>query len=367
MNWLGDAVMTTPALLRLRHALPQTQIALLTPEKLADLWHRHPAVDDVFVLATNESPWKVGRQLRRERFDAAIAFPNSHRSALELWWARIPRRIGYTAPFRDCLLTDPIPRSAHAGTMHKRSGAEIRRLTTGPPPPRPLLPPQAHHLHQYLPLVAPLGALPQPLPPLLTISDHETEAARRQFCADANPAHPLAALNPGAEYGPAKRWPAERFAAAAHAVHRRHPCHWLLLGGPADAPLTSRLAADLLAAGVPVRDLAGRTSLRELCALLRLSRVVLTNDSGPMHVAAALGTPVVALFGSTSPELTGPGMPHDPRHCVLHHPPPCAPCFRRECPIDYRCLTQLTIEEAAAAVLARLSTAHAAHAPPPLP
>ena len=352
VNWLGDAVMTTPALQRLREALPEAHLSLLTPEKLADLWHRHPAVDQVFVFSADEGLFKIGGQLRRERFDAAVALPNSPRSALELWLARIPRRIGYAAPIRSWFLTDALPRRRHAIRMHKRSEAEVRALISTPSPGQPApVPPEAHHIYHYLPLVEPLGARPLPTAPQLVVSETEVRTALQKLCPDAGPDRPLVALNAGAEYGPAKRWPADRFAATAWAVHAAHPCHWLLLGGKADLALTAGLAVELRAAGLPVDDLAGRTSLRELCAVLRVCRVVLTNDTGPMHVAAALGAPVVALFGSTSPELTGPGLPGDPRHRLLRGHAACAPCFLRQCPIDFRCMTGLTVETVADTVL----------------
>jgi heptosyltransferase-2 len=163
----------------------------------------------------------------------------------------------------------------------------------------------------------------------------------------------LLGLNPGAEYGPAKRWPAERFAAVARAVSRKHGnCAWLAFGGAGDWQLCGDIAR---LAGEGVMNLAGKTSLRQLMALLKLCRVVLTNDSGPMHVAAALGTPVVVPFGSTSPELTGPGLPGDPRHRLLKSTAPCSPCFRRLCPIDFRCMTGITPDHVTASLLQLLS------------
>ena len=163
----------------------------------------------------------------------------------------------------------------------------------------------------------------------------------------------LLGLNPGAEYGPAKRWPAESFAAVAREVSRKMPeCLWLAFGGAGDRALCGDIAR---LAGDRVLNLAGKTSLRELMALLKLCRVVLTNDSGPMHVAAALGTPVVVPFGSTSPELTGPGLPGDPRHQLLKSAAPCSPCFRRTCPIDFRCMTGIGPERVIEAVCRAVS------------
>jgi heptosyltransferase-2 len=202
-------------------------------------------------------------------------------------------------------------------------------------------------------LAAALGANTEAVPPLLAVSPGETEAVAAKFGLGSvtATASPLFGLNPGAEYGPAKRWPLERFIAAAREVQKRTNCTWLLLGGKADVPTTTAIEAALENGHSAVHNLAGQTSLRELMAALKLCRVLLTNDTGPMHVAAALGTPVVVPFGSTSPELTGPGLPGDSRHRLLAANVPCAPCFRRTCPIDFRCMTGISVESVVQAVL----------------
>jgi heptosyltransferase-2 len=165
-------------------------------------------------------------------------------------------------------------------------------------------------------------------------------AAKFRLESELSNTRPLLGLNPGAEYGPAKRWPAESFAAVAREVSRKHGnCAWLAFGGAGDWQLCSDIAR---LAGGGVVNLAGKTSLRQLMALLKLCRVLLTNDSGPMHVAAALGTRVVVSFGSTAPVLTGPGLPGDARHQLLQAAAPCSPCFRRVCPIDFRCMTGIS-------------------------
>jgi heptosyltransferase-2 len=370
VNWLGDAVMSTPALLRLRERFPNAHIALLTPAKLADLWPQHPAVDAVLPFIPGENPWRIARRLRQHGFDAGLIFPNSPRSALELWLARIPVRIGYRRPWRNWWLTHPVAPRTGEVKMHKRGRTEIARLLAGSPasnhpggagapPVRPDAVPStapslaaAHHLNLYLELVRALGARPDPLPPLLRLSASEQAAAldvvqRRGATTGVSAATCWLGLNPGAEYGPAKRWPAERFIAVAKEVQARIGCRWLVFGGAPDRPL-----AETIAQAVPgTVNLAGRTSLRELLQVLSLCRLLLTNDTGPAHVAAALGVPVVALFGSTSPELTAPGLPGDPRHRILRAPPPCAPCFRRECPVDLRCLRALEPADVARTVL----------------
>jgi ADP-heptose:LPS heptosyltransferase len=368
VNWLGDAVMTTPALQRLREALPDAHITLLTPQKLAGLWQNHPSVNAIMTFSAGESPWSVARRLRAENFQVALVLPNSLRSALEVWLARIPQRIGYAWRWRNCLLTQPVAPRPGQQRMPKRSVSEVRRLVrhsaAGSPPAVGCTPPSlAHQSHDYLHLAAALGANPEPLPPLLEIISAEMRQAEDAFLSDwparaqnTVPGKPLIllGLNPGAEYGPAKRWPAESFAAVAREVCRSYPhCLWLAFGGEGDRALCGDIAR---LAGDRVLNLAGKTSLRELMALLKLCRVVLTNDSGPMHVAAALGTPVVVPFGSTSPELTGPGLPGDARHQLLKSAAPCSPCFRRECPIDLRCMTGISPERVIEAVCRAIST-----------
>ncbi len=423
VNWLGDAVMTTPALLRLRERFPGAQIALLTPDKLAALWQNHPAIDDVLPFWPEEGVLSIANRLRwesRSQFflaahqnrraaaraayletarrrgtlaqamvniyracfketvvaaaaargqaiDLALVLPNSPRSALEVFLAGIPQRIGCARPWRNCFLTQAVAPRAAAVKMHKRSVAEIEQLVAADVGRRQAsgrrdhsvsrvlthTATSAHQIHEYLHLAAALGAKPEPLAPLLFVTLEEIEAVRKQFGLEEI-SGPILGLNPGAEYGPAKRWPVDRFVAAAQEIQKRTNCVWLLFGGKGDAAITAQIAAALHASRLTPHDLAGQTTLRELMALLKLCRVVLTNDTGPMHVAAALGTPVVVPFGSTSPQLTGPGLPGDPRHQLLKSDAPCSPCFLRECPIDFRCMKGIGIERVVEAVTAAL-------------
>jgi heptosyltransferase-2 len=351
VNWLGDAVMTTPALLRLRERFPDSHIALLGPDKLRDLWAGHPAVDAVHSFAAGESPWSIGRRLRGERFDLALVLPNSPRSALEAWFAGAKRRVGYARSWRSLFLTDAVPARADEIPMRKKSVEEVRRLVgQADAAPAAPVPPGAHHIFQYLHLVAALGGSREPLPPRLFVGEGELAAAARRL-----PSGPglWIGLNAGAEYGPAKRWPIERFVDAARSLHAATGSGFILFGGKADEPLTAQLASGIRhpASGIEVVDTAGRTTLRELCALMKLCRVVLTNDTGPMHVAAAVGTPVVVPFGSTSPDMTGPGMPGDPRHGLVRSDAVCSPCYLRECPVDFRCMKGIEMDRIVARVM----------------
>ncbi len=349
VNWLGDAVMTTPALQRLREARPGAHITLLTHEKLAGLWHGHPSLDAVLTFTAGESVFSVARRLRPEQFTSAIVLPNSPRSALEAFLARIPERTGLARSWRNLFLTRTIPPRPGGPAMRKRSAAAVRRrISAGAS--RDVFPATSHHVHDYLRIVAACGASAEPLPPLLFVSDAEVTAARKRFglAGDA----PLFGLNAGAEYGPAKRWPAEHFVAAASELHYETRCRWLLFGGGRDRELVANLAATLAAqiGGLNVINLCGQTSLRELCAALKACELLLTNDTGPMHVSAAVGTPVVVPFGSTSPELTGPAPSPGSRHEIILGVAPCAPCFLPTCPVDLRCLRGITVGRVVAAV-----------------
>src|ERR1035437_5634665 len=175
-NWLGDAVMTMPALMRLREKFPDAHIALLAPEKLGDLWANHPAISETISFVPDENVFSVGKKLRAGNFDLALVLPNSPRSALEVWLAGIPQRIGYARPWRNWFLTNVVPARAEAVKMRKRSVGEIKVLIrgTGFQPvnhpntgKKPVPPSSTHQIHEYLHLPAALGASPEPLPPQL--------------------------------------------------------------------------------------------------------------------------------------------------------------------------------------------------------
>jgi heptosyltransferase-2 len=357
VNWLGDAVMTTPALLRLREKYPGAKITLLAPEKLRELWTNHPAVDEMIPFAPGENIFPVAKKLRDGKFDLALALPNSPRAALEIYLAGIPRRVGYARPWRNFFLTQAVAPRADAVKMHKRSESEIRQLVSQKPEARsqkPEIPKSAHQVFEYLHLAAALGANPEPLAPQLFVTPEEIDAAKKKFGLKKI-AQPVFGLNPGAEYGPAKRWPVEKFISAAIEIRRRTNCAWILFGGQGDTDLTARITAELHHSSFIIHNLSGQTSLRELMSLLKLCRVLLTNDTGPMHAAAALGTPVVVPFGSTSPELTGPGLPGDARNHLLKSAAPCSPCFLRECPIDFRCMNGISVDSVVEAVVKSLN------------
>lgn len=378
VNWLGDAVMTTPALLRLRERFPDALIALITPEKLRGLWLNHPAVDEIIGFNSDETPWQVAKKIRvfmwpdnasrrnagkpsattspsplRRGFDLALVLPNSPRSALECWLARIPHRVGYARSWRKFFLTDALPDRPDAVKMQKRSVSEIKQLIAAPSDhvSRFTFPDSANQVREYLHLVAALGSNPEPVPPQIVVTPGETKTVAQKFNIQSANNRLIFGLNPGAEYGPAKRWPADRFIAAAKEIQKQTNCLWLVLGGKGDVATAGKIASAIGNSPSCVINLAGQTSLRELCAVTKICRVLLTNDTGPMHIAAALGTPVVVPFGSTSPELTGPVVSDGAPHQLLKSDASCSPCFLRECPIDFRCMNGITTDRVVKAVL----------------
>ena len=357
VNWLGDAIMTLPALTRLRERFPEARITLVSREKLAAVLTGQPVIDEVLAIPNRQGVFATANAIRNTRADAALIFPNSMRTALEMWLARVPLRVGRDRGFRRLLLTHSVSVDSALFAMPKKSPTEIRSLlgnagSSGIPAPT-----RRHHAHQYLELVKAFGGSGEACPPRLVISHEAVAQAAARFDLPPGGSSPvkLIGVNPGAEYGPAKRWPLDRFAEAVRQVAAVRPVDVLIFGGPADRPAANRLVS--LLTEVPgkgigfVRSVAGETSLTELAALARRCDVFLSNDSGPMHVAAAAGTRVVGVFGSTSPELTGPGLADERVHRLLRRPPACAPCFLRNCPVDTRCLSAIAPDQASEAVL----------------
>jgi lipopolysaccharide heptosyltransferase II len=303
-NWLGDAVMNIPAVEACKKGRPDLRVTILAPAKLAALWRRVPAVDEVIAIESGESPLALGRRVK-EKFDAAILFPNSLRSALEARALGVRNVIGYPGHQRRWLL---------------------RRIPSFAPESG------GHHADRFLKLAAFCGAPAGKGPASFDRAPRKSRAI------------PRIGVCPGAEYGPAKRWPAERFAAAMGEFQAKQPAEWILFGVAGDAP-----AGEAIASNCPfaVINRIGRTSLDQLMDELAGCDALLTNDTGTMHLAAFLGVPTVAIFGSTEPALTSP---LGDFHQVLRHKVDCSPCFQRECPIDFRCMTRIEPGEAADAV-----------------
>ena len=320
-SWIGDAVLTHPLLVRLKARDAQGAIDVLAPAWASAVYGRMPEVRRTIAFPFGHGELDLAGRRRfaksLPRYDRAVVLPGSLKSALVPWFAGIPVRTGWRGEMRYGLLND------------------LRRLDERE---LPLI------VERYAALAQPAGeALERPLPPpRLAVDAARREATVAKFGLGGDA--PVLALAPGAEYGPAKRWPARHFAELARAHADRGYRIWLV-GSARDADITAEVAS---LAGVAVADLAGRTSLDEAIDLLSLAARVVSNDSGLMHVAAALDRPLAAVFGSSSPAYTPPLSPHAR---VVSLNLDCSPCFKRECPLGHtNCLQKLEPAQVLAAL-----------------
>jgi lipopolysaccharide heptosyltransferase II len=324
-NWLGDTVMAVPALHALRAALPAAELWCVG-RWVTSILEAEPGLTRRIDYPRRWSDrLRLAADLRRAGIDLAVLLPNSFEAALGAWLAGARRRVGYAGDWRTALLTDPVT----------------------PPDGR------VHQVEAYLALLRPLGIAAPPADPALRVEAPRRDEARRLLDRSGIPAGGRAvAVQLGAAFGPAKLWPADRLAALTTALEA-DGVPVVFLGEPAAAPL---LRAVESARPARVTSLVGQDHAALLPALLAEFGVVVAPDSGPAHVAAAVGVPVVALFGPTDPRLTAPS---GRGHAALWRRPPCAPCFLPRCPIDHRCLGGISVDEVVTAVRARLATAGA--------
>lgn len=321
--WIGDTIAAQPLFMRLAERYPDASIDALAPAWVAPVLHAMPQIERVIAnpFAHGQFRFKeraaFGRGLRAYRYDEAIVLPNSWKSALVPFFARIPVRTGFLGEARWGLLN----------RVHRLDKLALPR-----------------QVDRYAQLALPPGAPPEPIAanPQITRRAHTIAATLAKFELQAAPAP--AVLCPGAEFGPAKRWPAAHFARLARSLaDRGHPV-WLV-GGKQDVAVGEEIAE---AAGGPARNLCGLTTLDEALDLMSVARFAVTNDSGLMHVAAALGVPLVAIFGSSSPDYTPP---LSEQAIALSLKLACSPCFKRQCPLGHtNCLKDLTPEQVLAAI-----------------
>ena len=306
--------MTTPAMSAVRAAFPRAEIVVAANPIVAELLRHHPDCDRLFVYDKKGIDHGIGgllrfcERIRKEEFELAILFQNAIEAAIMTTLARIPRRAGYTTDCRGFLLT------------HKVSGWRRAR--------------RFHHTAYYLNMLAGLDIRGGKGQLRLRCTDEEMAEAREQLGDGL-----WVAINPGATYGSAKRWYPERFAAVADEIARDFSARILIIGGPNEAEIGKEVVAKMR---TPSLNLAGRTSVRQLMALLSQCRLLVTNDSGPMHVAAAFHVPIVAIFGSTDHTTTSPLWP---KCRIVRKPAACAPCLKTECPTDHRCMTAVSVTE----------------------
>jgi heptosyltransferase-2 len=331
-NWLGDAVMTTPALERLRASFPEAEVMLLAPPLTAGLFQASPFVNDIIEYRRREGGMKeffnTVTQIRARRFDLAVLFQNAFEAALLAALGGARMRVGFAEQGRGALLTHPL----HRGARHRNR----------------------HQIHDYLDIVAEcervcLGeafkpAVAEPLPSL-TANGEQRDAAvrfRRRFGLDSRP---LVALNTAATNSRAKCWPADRFARLADRLIAEMGAQIILIGGPSERTNAEGVLERMRLPGAV--NLVGETTMAELIGLLAGCSLLVTNDTGPAHVAAALGTPTLTIFGPTNEFETAPNGPR--AEMIRAEGIECARCMHRDCPIDHRCMTRIAPED----VLAR--------------
>lgn len=318
VNWIGDAVMTTPALGRIRAAFPDAEIVIVANLLVAQMFTHHPYCDRVIVFdKKGKHAGVMGflrfcRMLRRERFGLAILFQNAIEAALMAALALIPHRAGYRTDGRGLLL--------NFGVLARDSKHGL------------------HHVDYYLSMLDDLDLTGDVLPPILKVRSDE-----QGWAGERLPGKSWVAINPGAAYGSAKRWIPERFAEVADHLVTTYGVRIVLTGGPAEGEIGADIVKSMQHRPL---NLIGQTSVRQMMAVLERCILMVTNDSGPMHVGAALGVPIVAIFGPTDHTTTSPRT----TNCrIVRHHSCCSPCMLRQCPTDHRCMEGVTAEHVLAA------------------
>lgn len=330
-NWIGDMVMATPILTDLRKAYPNSRITAMCRSPICDLLREDPEIDELFCFSKTSSfsrrseKKNIIEKLRQGKYDLGVLLTHSLSSAWWFWQGNVKTRLGYDCNGRRFFLSSsvPLPESVE----------------------------KQHLVVTYKGLLEPLGIPISNTNPRLFLSDKEvTDAKTLLMQHGVTKETTLIGINPGATYGSAKCWLPDRFRTVAQKLLKDPQVRILFFGDGQTAPLVKQICGGL---GPRVVNLAGLTSLREVTALISLCDVLLTNDSGPMHIADALGTEIVALFGSTNEVVTGPYRSGK----VIHKHVECSPCYQRTCPIDFRCMKEIGADEVYEAILSKLKTA----------
>lgn len=318
-NWLGDMVMSTPIIEDVKRLFPEAKITVMSLQSLSPLLFGNQNIDEIFTFSRpNEFLRRMGTRnvifrVRQGKYDLGILLTNSFSSAFLFWKGRITERVGFANEWRRLFLTKTVP-------MPKMRGKE-------------------HLVTTYKRLLEPLGGRVTETAPELFVFPEEKHAVRdllKKYGVPEN--HKIIGINPLAAYGEAKCWPKEKFRMLALKMAHESQLTLVFFGDTNGMALIKEICADLPS---NVINLAGLTSLRELMAWISLCDLFLTNDSGPMHIAAALKTPLIAIFGSTNEVATGPYQ----HGVVIHKHVSCAPCYLRKCPIDFRCMNTIEVDE----------------------
>jgi heptosyltransferase II len=327
-NWLGDAVMATPILHDLHQQWPSALITAMCQSNVASLLENNPNITS-FYRFKKVSGWVHRAQhndiidnLQRGEYDLGILLTNSFSSAWWFWRGGVANRVGFKGNLRSLLLNKAAPFPENKESQHL--------------------------IRTYKALIQELNIPISNTLPELYVTPQEQEAAHALLTSvGINYKNKIIGINPGAAYGSAKCWMPERFRAVTQMLLEDPDTVVLYFGDQSGAPLVNQICKDL---GNRVINFAGKTSIRELMALILSCSVVLTNDSGPMHIASALKVPLVALFGSTSAIKTGPYN----RDIVIHKYVECSPCYKRVCPIDFRCMKRIEVDEVYQAIKLQL-------------
>ena len=320
VNWVGDTVLSYPTVEQLKTLFPKSHLAILIPSYLVDLWKTFPYVDEIIPFQKKEgigSIWEdlnLSQSLKERNFDLAVILPRSFRSAFHIFLARIPIRIGYQSEGRSLFLTHGIRRTK-----------EIL---------------QGHRVRYYRKLMEPLGMIEGLPSPKIFLREEDRRWADGVLKDLGIPeGKVLIGMNPGATYGLAKCWYPDRFGKLGKRLAEKWESKILLFGKEEERPIVDEILRHLGTDGI---DLTGKTGLLQLAALLERCTLLVTNDTGTMHMATAVGIPVTALFGSTPPLATGPW---GEGHVVVRRDVPCSPCWKRICPKDHRCMDLITVDE----------------------
>ncbi len=331
-NWIGDVVMTLPAVAAVRRRWPGARISILAKPWVAEVYRLSPDVDEIIPFAEPgrhagiPGKWRLAAELGRCRFDCAILLQNAIEAAILAFLAGIPLRAGYNSDGRGPLLTHSVRRTGQVRSVHQ--------------------------IDYYLAMVAALGCPAQDRRVRLVPGPEYTPLAEGLFTRyGLARRRPLIGIAPGAAYGPAKKWFPDRFAAVADRLLDATGGQAVLFGSAGDRESTTAVARS---ARHTLTDIAGTTDLREALALIARCGLFLSNDSGLMHIAGALGVPTVALFGSTNPAATSPA---GERSVVIHHPVECGPCLKPVCPTDFACMEAIGVDEVYAAAMRLLEEA----------
>ena len=322
-NWVGDAVMLVPALRELRRVLPTANITLVSRPGTADIFLDADFIDEVLTYDRLglSSAWNQVREWQRRKFDLAVLFQNAFEAAAIAFLARAPIRIGYDTEKRRALLSHSLPlpvwkNERHESFYYLNIVAELERLMCGTSSVESIAPDFT-----------------------LAVSEDRKRKARRFVHEEGERfGAPLVLLCPGSINSRAKRWPTDRYAALADRFIESG-ANVALIGSPAELDVSRQVCER--AVHQPML-LTGKTTVADATAIISIADVLITNDTGPAHIGAALNTPTVVIFGPTNPLTT---YPFSPNAAIIRHPPECAPCMLRDCPIDHRCMTAITVDE----------------------